>query len=170
MKKIATLILPFNSLEQLSAYYKENINNYPKFYKMDPLSKVGFIASEMLLDSLNEERFVEREDRAIILIGKSASVAADKEFQQGISNAEGFFPSPSIFVYTLPNIVTGEIAIRNKYYGESEFYIIDKKNDTEIERMIKMAFLDSKTTSVLGGWIDCDENGSINCELNIFEK
>ena len=42
-------------------------------------------------------------------------------FQETIQHADSYYPSPALFVYTLPNIVTGEIAIRNKYYGETSF-------------------------------------------------
>lgn len=174
MKTIAEIKLKFSNIADLNNLYKGKIGNYPKFHKMDALSKLGFIASEVLLEkemkecSCSKQRFEPREDRAIILVGKNASIVADKDFQKDINDPENFFPSPSIFVYTLPNIVTGEIAIRNKYYGESEFYIIDQKDDIEIEKLIKMAFKDSQTTSVIGGWIDCESEENLECELKIY--
>lgn len=176
MRTSAGIKLSFSNIEELNTLYKEKIGGYPKFHKMDALSKLGFIATELLLNKEIEtcpdatQRFVPRENRAIILVGKNASIVADKDFQKDIEDADNFFPSPSIFVYTLPNIVTGEIAIRNKYYGESEFYIIDQKDEDEINRLIRMAFLDSQTTSIIGGWIDCENENKLECELNIYTK
>ena len=34
--------------------YDEYVADYPKFYKMDPMAKLGFIASEMLLGRLED--------------------------------------------------------------------------------------------------------------------
>ena len=96
----------------LASLYKQQIGDYPKFYKMDPLARLGFVASELLLQSVDEEHFVEREDRAIVLVNKSASKAADSRYEEKIQTGVNYFPSPADFVYTLPNIVTGEIAIR----------------------------------------------------------
>ena len=96
----------------------------PKFYKMDPLCRLGFVASELLLQAEGDRRDTPRDDRAIILFNRSSSIQADEAYQASIQDAEDYFPSPAAFVYTLPNIVTGEIAIRNHYQGETSFYIL----------------------------------------------
>src|SRR3712207_7060242 len=50
-------------------------------------------------------------------------------YEQTICHRAQFFPSPSVFVYTLPNIVTGEIAIRNHYHGETHFFVIPRSEE-----------------------------------------
>ena len=77
------------------------------------------MASELLLQAEGAERFVPREDRAVVFFNRSASLQADTAYQATIQDPDNFYPSPAAFVYTLPNIVTGEIAIRNKYFGET---------------------------------------------------
>lgn len=47
----------------LTSLYKQMIGNYPKFYKMDGLSRLGFVASEILL---NAEKGETDKERAII--------------------------------------------------------------------------------------------------------
>lgn len=158
----------------LSALYKNHIGGYPKFYKMDPLARLGFVASELLLEreaaTMGAKRFEEREDRAIVLINRSASLAADSDYETTIQPGEDYFPSPADFVYTLPNIVTGEIAIRNKYFGESNFLCIAEKDDSQIERLIATALADAMTGSVLGGWLECTSANDFVAELSIWEK
>ncbi|MBO7459493.1 MAG: 3-oxoacyl-ACP synthase, partial [Bacteroidales bacterium] len=91
----------------LTELYRNHIGDYPKFFKMDTLSKLGFIASELLLNIEGDRDFEPREDRAVIFFNRSASLQADTHYQSTIQDPEHFFPSPAAFVYTLPNIVTG---------------------------------------------------------------
>ena len=91
---------------------------------MDPLCRLGFVTSELLLDG-EAERFTPREDRAVVLFTRSGSFASDSRYQQTIADPADYYPSPAVFVYTLANIVTGEIAIRNRYLGETSCYLLD---------------------------------------------
>ena len=68
----------------LTELYRTYMGDYPKFFKMDTLSKLGFVASEMLLKDEGQERFVPREDRAIVLFNKTASLQADTNYQATI--------------------------------------------------------------------------------------
>lgn len=173
----------------LSAIYKQYIGNYPKFYKMDKLCKLGFVASELLLQAEKEMLGYEsmvaskqtdesmvlsvelaRQDRAVVLFNHSSSVDADRKYMATISDADNYFPSPSVFVYTLPNIVTGEIAIRNKYQGETSFYILPKRNDKQMEEVLQTTFCDSQTQSILTGWIDYEDTSHFEAELWIVER
>ncbi len=105
-------------LEQI--YQSESIE-YPKFHKMDRLSKAGFIATE-LLKKYHPGISDYGDDKVGILFANSeSSTETDKRFEKSYDGHTS--PSPSLFVYTLPNIVMGEIAIRNKWYGESIFGI-----------------------------------------------
>lgn len=54
----------------LVALYRRYAGGYPKFFKMDPLCRLGFVASELLLDG-EAERFTPREDRAVVLFTRS---------------------------------------------------------------------------------------------------
>jgi 3-oxoacyl-[acyl-carrier-protein] synthase-1 len=163
--------IPFKTTgsELLTTIYRKQINDYPKFFKMDALCKLGFVASELLLaDETN--RFAPREDRAIIFFNRSGSLCDDENYQQTIQDKNNYYPSPAIFVYTLPNIVTGEIAIRNKYLGETSFYVLDELNEATIETTINAAFQDEMTHSVLGGWLECENKDLYEARLFIAEQ
>jgi 3-oxoacyl-[acyl-carrier-protein] synthase-1 len=144
----------------LTAIYRKLNINYPKFFKMDNLSKLGFLASELILAE-GKQRFIPREDGAVICFNRSSSLEADILFQSSIEK-DNFFPSPSIFVYTLPNIVAGEIAIRNKFLGETSFYISEKFNPEQIFRTVNIAFQNNKINFVLVSWVESFEK---SCEV-----
>lgn len=143
-----------SGIAMLTEAYRQYINDYPKFFKMDGLCKLGFIASELLLQQENATRFVARDDRSVILFNHSGSIDADKNYQMTISADKDYFPSPAMFVYTLPNIITGEIAIRNKYYGETSFYVLDSFSAEMIINVCVLTQCDNATKSVLAGWLD----------------
>ena len=120
---------------------------------MDGLSKLVFLASEMIFKD-DKNRFEPNESIAVICFNRSSSLDIDTQYQATIRNNEEYFPSPSLFVYTLPNIVTGEISIRNKFLGETSFYICREFDAKQMAEIVKNAFLDTTTTTVLATWIE----------------
>ena len=155
----------------LTALYRQYVGDYPKYYKMDPLSRLGFVASELLLQAEEgRERFVMCDDRAVIFFNHSSSVCADRQFMETIADPENCFPSPSVFVYTLPNIVTGEIAIRNHYHGETSFYILPRRDDSLIQQVLHASCLDPATQSILCGWLDYEDDTHFEADLRLLNK
>ena len=159
-----------NEKSLLTTIYKQMIGDYPKYYKMDGLCRLGFIASELLLRAEKAEETSIKElqrSRGVVLFNRSSSISSDKKYLASIADKDNYFPSPSVFVYTLPNIVTGEIAIRNGYHGETSFYILPEKNEEQMQTLIQTAFLDSQTTSLLTGWIDYEDREHYEADLYI---
>ena len=148
----------------LTALYKQMIGDYPKFYKMDGLSRLGFLASEILLNAEKEET---EEERAIIFFNHSSSIASDRNYKESIKDKDNYFPSPSIFVYTLPNIVTGEIAIRNHFQGETSFFILPDKDKKMMEEILQASCRDGQSKSFLTGWIDYEDERHFEADLKI---
>ena len=75
-----------------------------------------------------------------------------------------------MFVYTLPNIVTGEIAIRNKYQGETSFFVLEHEDQETIQAMIESAFEDEGTQSVLAGWVDYSDGSHFEAKVRLMER
>ncbi|MBO4483106.1 MAG: 3-oxoacyl-ACP synthase [Prevotella sp.] len=168
------LDLELRGKEMLTEVYKTKIGDYPKFYKMDMLSRLAFVASELLIGcegqrSKDEGQLSISKDRAVVLFNHSSSIIADRQYVKSIDK-DDFFPSPAAFVYTLPNITTGEIALRNGYHGETSFYLLAERNEKLMQRVIKSTFIDRDIKSVIGGWIDCPSEDKFECEINIFDK
>ncbi|MBO4826909.1 MAG: 3-oxoacyl-ACP synthase [Prevotella sp.] len=160
----------------LTEAYKRYIDDYPKFYKMDMLSRLGFVASELLLAAekaalkgqLPPSSETGMGSRAVILFNHSSTLCADRSYFETISDAENFFPSPSLFVYTLPNIVTGEIAIRSHYHGETAFYILREKDEKLMNQILQATLLDTNTQSILTGWLDYEDDQHFSADLYII--
>lgn len=148
----------------LTTLYKQMIGNYPKFYKMDGLSRLGFVASEILL---NAEKGETDKERAIIFFNHSSSIASDRNYKESINDKDNYFPSPSIFVYTLPNIVTGEIAIRNHFHGETSFFILPDKDERMMKEILQASCRDAQSKSFLTGWIDYEDERHFEADLKI---
>lgn len=148
----------------LTTLYKQMTGNYPKFYKMDGLSRLGFVASEILL---NAEKGETDKERAIIFFNHSSSIASDRNYKESINDKDNYFPSPSIFVYTLPNIVTGEIAIRNHFHGETSFFILPDKDERLMEEILQASCRDDQSKSFLTGWIDYEDERHFEADLKI---
>lgn len=153
----------------LTELYREKINDYPKFFKMDELCKLGFVATELLLQDIGD-RHEGTADRAIVLFNRTGSLCNDRNYQTTINDMENFFPSPSLFVYTLPNIVTGEIAIRNHYYGETSFYVLDQDDPALIRAMAEDVIMQGRAKSVICGWLDCEDKDHYLARLEVVES
>ena len=134
----------------LTELYRKWVGDYPKFFKMDTLSKLGFLLTEMLVHD-EPDRFTFREDRAVLVFSREGCVANDRHYAESMKD----FPSPALFVYTLPNIVSGEISIRNKWGGESSAYVLASYDEARIRDLVRQAFQDKCTQSALVAWIDC---------------
>ncbi|MGN0089817.1 MAG: beta-ketoacyl synthase N-terminal-like domain-containing protein [Alloprevotella sp.] len=152
----------------LTELYKKEVNDYPKYYKMDGLSKLAFVASELLLKAEGNKKD-HSENRSVILFNHSSSISSDLAFEVTIDSND-YFPSPSVFVYTLPNIATGEIAIRNTYYGETSFYILSHKMQEKMDEIVNSSFWDEEMQSSLCGWIDFQNDSNFEADLYIKER
>ena len=158
---------------QLTELYRTHIGDWPKFYKMDTLSKAGFVATELLLKKVGERRCDSEEfirSRAIVLFGSTASLCADRNYQETIQDKDNYYPSPALFVYTLPNIVTGEIAIRNHWRGETSFYVLEEPDASQMAFHLACAFQDSDTESVLAGWVDSRNNDDFQVFVTLISR
>lgn len=153
----------------LMEFYKHLSLNYPKFYKMDPLCKLGFLASELLLNGRDLSERYKGEDIGVILYNAASSVESDRQHQQSIQNRDAYFPSPSVFVYTLANIVIGEISIRNKIFGESTFFVEKEFHAPAMFQYVKQLLDEGIMDCCLCGWLEMDGD-HYHAVLYLIEK
>ncbi len=150
----------------LTDIYKQQIGDYPKFYKMDILARLAFVATEKTLS--NSPLKEEDKKPAIILFNHSSSVVADRQFFDTIRDAENYFPSPSVFVYTLPNITAGEVAIRHHLCGETSFYILPERDEALMQQILEATLAQTNATSAISGWVDAESETCYECELSMY--
>lgn len=134
--------------------YKQMGFLYPKFYKMDALSKYGWLAAELLLGSErvnNEDAYL----TAQVFQNASSSLCTDRLFAQSMDR----IASPALFVYTLPNIVMGEIAIRHGLKGENTFFITEAFDAEQLVSYASQVLQDGMAHRVICGRLELNENG-----------
>jgi hypothetical protein len=123
---------------------------YPKFYKMDNLSKLGWLATEVLLmGSFDKTKYAPGEV-GVVLSNANSSLDTDLKYFESTKE----FASPSLFVYTLPNIVTGEICIRHHFKGENTFFIHEKFDANFIEQYVNNLVNNNILQACICGWVD----------------
>lgn len=138
--------------EFIKSAYKNFEIDYPKFFKMDNLSKLAFLSAEMILrevvkpDSAN--------DIALVFANQSSSLDTDVKYQNSIANKEEYFPSPAVFVYTLPNICIGEISIKHQLQSENAFFVFDEFNAEFMTQYANHLLETKKAEKVLCGWVE----------------
>lgn len=139
--------------EFAKSLYKSMEINYPKFFKMDNLSKLGFLAAEFLLKNTNLNRDAS-DEIGVVIANSSSSLDTDREFYRTIENKEDYFPSPAVFVYTLPNILTGEICIRHNLKGENAFFIFEEFETDFICNYVAGLMAAGNLKACITGWVE----------------
>lgn len=151
----------------LSEIYRKYVGDYPKYHKMDALSRLAFLATELLL---SRGDVPQDSGRATILFNRTSSVVADRCHLGSIAKPGEFYPSPSVFLGTLPNIATGEIAIRHGYTGETSLYITDFRDEALMKKVVRSSFSLGGFRSLICGFVDCDRGDSFEADLKILVR
>ena len=150
----ATAPGPFEAFAE--AAYRTSGIDYPKFHKMDNLSKLGFLAAEFLLAGTGLLADTTPGRRGIVLGNATSSLDTDLRYQAQVMQQR---PSPALFVYTLPNIVLGEICIRHGIKGES-LLLVTANYAAAAQVSYLTGRLGEKTLTIaLGGWLDYAGSG-----------
>lgn len=152
----------------LSELYNHLGMSYPKFFKMDCLSKAGILAAEMVMRAVGQSNEELKNDWGVVCFNSAASLDDDRTYQATIQDPENYFPSPSVFVYTLANIVAGEMAIKYKMRGETSFYVSQHFDKERLEKAVADVFARTSAHYLLAGWVDYD-NGHCNVQLFVFK-
>lgn len=117
---------------------------------MDNLCKTGFLAAELMLRNENLKERFKPEEIGIIISCANSSLDTDLRYETSI--AEG--ASPALFVYTLPNILIGELAIRNSVKGESACFVFDIFDAQFQTAYVNGLFEQGKVKACISGWAD----------------
>ncbi|MEO5984975.1 MAG: hypothetical protein ABIP80_05685 [Ferruginibacter sp.] len=134
----------------LLSIYRHLQIDYPKFYKMDNLSKLGWLANELLLkNSFVKENYLPQETGVVFW---NANSSLDTDIKYFASTKE--MASPALFVYTLPNIVIGEICIRHQFKGENSFFISAEFDARFMKDYVSNLINNNILQSCISGWVD----------------
>ena len=133
------------------AAFQDLALDYPKFFRMDNLSRLGFLAAEHLLAGQPLPKASEADRTGVVLANATSSLDTDLRYaaqqQRGLA-------SPALFVYTLPNIVVGEICIRHGIKGENLLFIAERYDAAAQVAYVANLFANHRLDRCLGGWLD----------------
>ncbi len=132
------------------ALYHEKGRADMKFFKMDSLCKLGYLAAGELLDGIE----FEPEETAVVLSDSSSSMDSDLRHLETLSCCGEAAASPSVFVYTLPNVVAGEICIRHKIKGENTFFISREYEPDKLREYASMVLSRNGVRYCIVGWCE----------------
>jgi hypothetical protein len=116
---------------------------------MDNLSKLGWLATEILLKDRSVTSYPP-EDVGIVLANKNSSLDTDIRYYDTVKA----IPSPALFVYTLPNIVMGEISIRHHLKGENAMFISEDFDNEFIQQYVQGLFDQGSVQCCICGWLE----------------
>ncbi|MDR0384446.1 MAG: hypothetical protein LBH60_00035 [Prevotellaceae bacterium] len=125
--------------------------SYPKYAKMDAMSKLGFLTAEILLDNIPDAgKDCSPYECGVLLGNSSSSLNTDFNYWDTFK----YIPSPSMFVYTLPNVVIAEICIRCGFKGENMFFIADSFASSGVEEYAGLMLAGGNLKFCLYGWVE----------------
>ncbi len=139
--------------------------HYPRFYKIDTLGKLGWLATEILLANSFDKTLYLPEDIGLVLANKSGSLDTDIKYFETVKT----MASPALFVYTLPNIMLGEICIRHHFKGENDFFIFDHFNAGFIQQYVTHLFDTGALEACICGWVELIGN-DYHASVYLVEK
>jgi 3-oxoacyl-(acyl-carrier-protein) synthase len=150
--------------EFLRSLYDRFSGQYPKFHKMDLLSKLGWAATEVLLQDMPMDQY-KPEDTGVVLANTSSSLDTDERYYETVHE----IASPALFVYTLPNIVIGEISIRHKLKGENAFFITEAFDIEFITGYVQQLLDTGAINACICGWVE-QYHTAYDAALYLIEK
>ena len=136
--------------EKLKLAYKKLKLSYPKFFKMDGLCKLALLGSEVLISDDLRSKYKD-DEIGLLLSNRTSSLQSDTNHCENYLNEAA---SPAIFVYTLPNIAIGEICIRHKLLGESNFYIFERFAPESLLEQASVLINTTSTKACMVGWLE----------------
>ncbi|UYW00995.1 3-oxoacyl-ACP synthase [Flavobacterium agricola] len=162
-----TVVFEDETAPDLNSFFKNAYKSlgydYAKFFKMDHLSKLTFLATEPILQNESDKNI------ALVFMNRAASLDTDLKHQKSIQNKQEYYPSPAVFVYTLPNICLGEVSIKHKLQTESCFFVSENFDAKLMYSYPEYLVQHKNVNKVLCGWIDVLEN-KYNAVVYLVEK
>lgn len=138
---------------------------YQKFFKLDNLSKLGFLGAEIALQHVSLDQY-NPDEIGIVFSNSQSTLYTDQQYQNTISQ----IPSPALFVYTLPNILMGEICIKNHIKGENIFFISEKFDAHLLAQQVNLLFEHTPTQMCLTGWVNFVDLDNYELSVQIVQK
>lgn len=148
LKVNGTVLLESTVDNFFAVYYEAMKLNYPKFFKMDNLSKLAFVTCDKLIEQETLIETLSPFEKGLVFSTADGCLDTDEKYFQSTHN----IPSPALFVYTLPNIAAGELSIRHGLKGETATFIFDEFNPEFQAKYVQSLFKEKNLKACISGW------------------
>lgn len=155
----ALLADEYASVKEPQELYRLQGYSYMKFFKMDVLCKWAWLGAEGLLADNDALEGIDKSKVAVVLMTSNGCIDVDKKYQATMQE----IPSPALFVYTLPNIMLGEICIRHGFKGEQLCLVSEKFDAEEIHFWVDDLLNKRGMEACLCGWADAYDDKKDIC-------
>ena len=151
----------------ITEIYKQYLADGSRFFKMDLYSRLAYVGTGLLAKDLLGDSAPE--DRALLVFTQNGSVLADRKHLSTFADPEAFFPSPAVFINTLPNVVLGEIAVRNSIKGETTLVLLPRRDEATIDRILNATLSSTRPSVLICAWVDCPSEDDFIAELKLLK-
>jgi hypothetical protein len=137
--------------------------SYPKFFKMDTLCKWAWLGAEALLRNGESSLYDDLDKRniAVVLATGDGCLEIDHKYAESMQTIS----SPALFVYTLPNIMLGEICIRHGFTGEQLCELQEAFNPEAVLDWVSDLIGHRGMSHCLFGWVNASGD---NYDVSLF--
>jgi hypothetical protein len=111
---------------------------------------LGWLAAEIMLKECGIADRYQPYDIGVVFSNANSSLDTDIKYYESTKE----IASPALFVYTLPNIVIGEICIRHHFKGENSFFIFDKFDAAFIAQNVNGLLNNNILQACICGWVE----------------
>ena len=151
----------------ITEIFKMHLADGSRFFKMDLYSRLAYVGTGLLAKASLDASLPE--DRALLIFTQNGSILADRKHLSTFSNPDEFFPSPAVFINTLPNVVLGEIAMKNDIKGETTLVMLPERDETAVQTVIDATLSATLPSAMICGWVDCDAEDSFTADLKLLK-
>lgn len=153
---------------RITEILKKYLSDSSRFFKMDLFSRLAFVGTGLIAkDSLDG---CDPEDVALFLFTQNGSILADRKHLSTFSNPEEYYPSPAVFINTLPNVVLGEISVKNTIKGETTLVMLPERDNDVIERIVGVTLSATHPSVMIYGWVDCTAEDVYQADLIMLKN
>ncbi len=155
-------------VELLTEIYRKCLPANPKFHKMDLYSRLAYAGASLALKGAPGD--CDPCGIAMLLFTENGSVLADRRHLSAFRGEEGFYPSPAVFVNTIPNAVLGEIAVQYGIKGETDLVMLPRRDENVMRTVTGVTLNAVRPDAAVCGWVDCTGGDSFSADVVLYGK
>ena len=151
----------------LTEIFKESLANGSRFFKMDLFSRLAYVAVGLLAKDAPGEYVPE--ETGLLIFTLNGSVLADRKHLSTFAKPDEYYPSPAIFINTLPNVVLGEMAVTHRIKGETTLVMLPGRDEETMDSILDATLAATRPSVLITGWVDCESENTFQAKLKLLK-